>query len=150
MEMQSYKIILGVYRLKVKFWSCYIHRLINCSSHLNYIINIALESSVFHNKIPWPERLNGNLFSHSLETGSLMSECHHSQVLVRAFLLTCRWLFSRCIQTWLRESANSQVSLLIRGSESCSIVSDSLQPRGLYSPWHYPGQNTGVGSCSLL
>ena len=27
---------------------------------------------------------------------------------------------------------------------------DSLQPRGLYSPWNSPGQNTGVGSLSLL
>ena len=29
-------------------------------------------------------------------------------------------------------------------------VSDSLRPRGLYSPWNSPGQNTGVGSLSLL
>ena len=35
-------------------------------------------------------------------------------------------------------------------SESCSVVSDSLQPHGLYSPWNSPGQNTGVGSLSLL
>ena len=35
-------------------------------------------------------------------------------------------------------------------SESCSIVSDSLQPHGLYSPWNSLGQNTGVGSLSLL
>ena len=35
-------------------------------------------------------------------------------------------------------------------SESCSLVSDSLQPRGLYSPWNSPGHNTGVGSLSLL
>ena len=34
-------------------------------------------------------------------------------------------------------------------SESLSVVSDSLQPHGLYSPWNSPGQNTGVGSCSL-
>ena len=26
----------------------------------------------------------------------------------------------------------------------------SLRPHGLYSPWNSPGQNTGVGSCSLL
>ena len=26
----------------------------------------------------------------------------------------------------------------------------SLHPRGLYSPWDSPGQNTGVGSHSLL
>ena len=31
-------------------------------------------------------------------------------------------------------------------SESCSVVSDSLQPY----PWNSPGQNTGVGSLSLL
>ena len=31
-------------------------------------------------------------------------------------------------------------------SESCSVVSDSLQPHGLYGPWNSPGQNTGVGT----
>ena len=31
-------------------------------------------------------------------------------------------------------------------SESRSLVSDSLQPHGLYSPWNSPGQNTGVGA----
>ena len=35
-------------------------------------------------------------------------------------------------------------------SESWSVVSDSLQPYGLYSPWNSPGQDTGVGSLSLL
>ena len=35
-------------------------------------------------------------------------------------------------------------------SESCSVVSDSLRPHGLYSQWNSPGQNTGVGSLSLL
>ena len=35
-------------------------------------------------------------------------------------------------------------------SESRSVVSDSLRPHGLYSPWNFPGQNTGVGSLSLL
>ena len=34
-------------------------------------------------------------------------------------------------------------------SESISVVSDSLWPHGLYSPWDSPGQNTGVGSHSL-
>ena len=28
----------------------------------------------------------------------------------------------------------------------CSVVSDSLRPHGLFSPWNSPGQNTGVGS----
>ena len=35
-------------------------------------------------------------------------------------------------------------------SESCSVMSYSLQPHGLYSPWVSPGQNAGVGSCSFL
>ena len=35
-------------------------------------------------------------------------------------------------------------------SESHSVVSDSLRPHRLYSPWNLPGQNTGVGSLSLL
>ena len=35
-------------------------------------------------------------------------------------------------------------------SRGCSIVSNSLQPNGLYSPWDSPGQNTGLGSLSLL
>ena len=34
--------------------------------------------------------------------------------------------------------------------ESHSVASDSLQLHGLYSPWNFPGQNTGVGSHSLL
>ena len=35
-------------------------------------------------------------------------------------------------------------------SENRSVMSDSLRPHGLYSPWNSPGQNTGVGSLSLL
>ena len=35
-------------------------------------------------------------------------------------------------------------------SESHSVMSDSVTLYGLYSPWDSPGQNTGVGSCSLL
>ena len=34
--------------------------------------------------------------------------------------------------------------------ESRSVVSNSLWPHGLCSPWNSPGQNPGVGSCSLL
>ena len=35
-------------------------------------------------------------------------------------------------------------------SDSHAVVSNSLRPHGLYSPWNSPGQNTGVGSLSLL
>ena len=40
--------------------------------------------------------------------------------------------------------------MLVSESESFSVMSDSLQPHGLYIPWTSPGQNTGVGSCSLF
>ena len=38
----------------------------------------------------------------------------------------------------------------MKWSESHSVMSDSLWPRGLYSPCNSPGQNIGVDSHSLL
>ena len=38
------------------------------------------------------------------------------------------------------------IHFIARESESRSVMSDSLQPHGLYSPWNSPGQNAGVGS----
>ena len=35
-------------------------------------------------------------------------------------------------------------------STSHSVMSDSLQPHGLFSPWNSPGQNPGVGSLALF
>ena len=51
-----------------------------------------------------------------------------------------------------REARDSPIGhlVLLLWSESRSVVSDSLWPHGLYSPWNSPGQNTGVGSLSLL
>ena len=45
---------------------------------------------------------------------------------------------------------NSRIITVFSESEIHSVVFDSLQPHGLYSPWNSPGQNTGVGSLSLL
>ena len=45
---------------------------------------------------------------------------------------------------------SDQHKLLESESQSRSVVFNSLQPHGLYSPWNSPGQNTGVGSLSLL
>ena len=39
---------------------------------------------------------------------------------------------------------------LKKRSESHSITSDCLWHHGLYSPWNSPGQNTGLGSLSIL
>ena len=41
-------------------------------------------------------------------------------------------------------------SYTVSESESHSVMSDFLQPHGLYNPWNSPGWNTGVGSLSLL
>ena len=50
-------------------------------------------------------------------------------------------------RTWLRILSTAPE---VKWSKSCSVMSNSLQPHGLYGPWNSPGQNTGVGSCSLL
>ena len=58
-------------------------------------------------------------------------------------LLHCKgilYYLSHCSPKWNEE----------KWSESHSIVSNSLQPHGTYSPWKPPGQNTRVGSFSLL
>ena len=39
---------------------------------------------------------------------------------------------------------------MLKWSESGSVLSNSLRPQGLHNPWNSPGQNTGVGSLSLL
>ena len=65
----------------------------------------------------------------------------------------CCWRFIDVLQ-WLSEFLYLYLlrvlSLNSYESESHLVVSDSLRPHGLYSPWNSPGQNTGVGSLSLL
>ena len=60
-------------------------------------------------------------------------------------LWCCRRLFR---VPWTARRSNQ--SILKEVSESHSVVSDSLWRQGLYSPWNSLGQNTGVGSLSLL
>ena len=38
----------------------------------------------------------------------------------------------------------------LHGRKVWSVVSDSLGPHGLYSPWNSPGRNTRLGSLCLL
>ena len=56
-----------------------------------------------------------------------------------------------CFQPQLigRSKAFSGESSLIL-KVKVTVVSDSLRPHGLYSPWNSPGQNSGVSSRSLL
>ena len=51
-----------------------------------------------------------------------------------------------CFQIWVSLVGSHFLS----ESESHSVVCDPWLPHGLYSPWNSPGQNTGVGSLSLL
>ena len=45
---------------------------------------------------------------------------------------------------------NEKKAYVYSESESRSVVPDSLRPHVVYSPWNSLGQNTGVGSLSLL
>ena len=49
---------------------------------------------------------------------------------------------------WL-DGITSSIDMKVKESQSESC-SNSLQPHGICSPWKSPGQNTGVGSLSLL
>ena len=53
----------------------------------------------------------------------------------------------QCSNPCYRLLSNSDTT---KWTKSRSVVSDSLQPHGLYSPWNSLGQNTGVGRLSLL
>ena len=57
-----------------------------------------------------------------------------------------QWHIIQCWKKWALKPWKDMWS----ESESRSVVSDSLLPRGLYSSWNSPGQNTGVGHHSLL
>ena len=52
----------------------------------------------------------------------------------------------------LKNYGQKFITLYRKDSESkcCSVISDSLRPYGLYSSWNSLGQNTGMGSLSLL
>ena len=61
----------------------------------------------------------------------------------------CRMLF--CGKCPVTASCASEISVRVQSeSEHRSVMFDSLQSHGLYSPRNSPGQNTGVGSCFLL
>ena len=54
--------------------------------------------------------------------------------------ITCHLVFASLLPS----------STLVPESGSASVVSDSLQLDGLYSPWNSPGQSARMGTCSLL
>ena len=75
---------------------------------------------------------------------------HHSsnQILLGASYL----VIQNKNHTMACKPLQKRIPLYISESESrsLSVVSDTLRPHRLYSPRNSPGQNTGVGSLSLL
>ena len=69
--------------------------------------------------------------------------------LFQIFSMVSAYLSEACLRKTLHYVSNLNFLLKFIG-ESCSVISNSLWPHGLYSPWNSPGQNTGVGSLSLL
>ena len=61
------------------------------------------------------------------------------------------WALRNCQADCARAWGHCGPPLQVGGlGESHSVRSNSLQSHGLHSPWNSPGQNTGVGSHSLL
>ena len=68
-----------------------------------------------------------------------------------AYLCLCLYIGghgSRAFSLWWFYQSGPPTS--VKWSESHSIMSNSLRPNGLYSPWNSPGQTTGVASLSHL
>ena len=74
----------------------------------------------------------------------------HPQIFFILVILHKNWFGSFSWFFYLLSSLKASFSCLTLLSESCSVVSDYLWPHGPYSPWNSPGQDTGVGSVSLL
>jgi len=82
-----------------------------------------------------------------------MEVCVSMCACVCACECVCMWA---CVHVWACVSmcacvcTYARVYEYVKVSENRSVVSNSLQPHGLYSPWNSPGQNIGMGSLSLL
>ena len=87
-----------------------------------------------------PEEGNGNPLQYSCLRNCMEREASH-----RMWLVMLRWKLQSVKTPFFTEIQNNY-----KWSESRSVMSDSLQPHGLYNPRNSLGQNTGVGSLSLL
>ena len=82
----------------------------------------------------------------------------HTVSISTVFLVFCTASFIKfkfmciyiCVCIYIYVYIYIYIHIYVCESESHSVVSDSLQSHGLYSLWNSPGQNTGVGSHSLL
>ena len=96
----------------------------------------------------WPKILK----NHHFEVLSSPSLCNNNEPFLD-WIVTWdeKWILyenQRRPAQWLDKEET--LKYFPKPSESCSVVSNSLRPHVLHSPWNSPGQNTGVGSHSLL
>ena len=118
-------------------------------------LNWRLESVSTHLHPRW-ERINGkwvyvfqltvmqatsthsskNIFESDFTSANHCPQANSSLLSVFMWSISLEWFY---IFKWLESE-----------SQSGSVMSDSLRPHGLYSPWNSLDQNTGVGSLSLL
>ena len=83
--------------------------------------------------------------------GSYMSKCQLICWVFPFCLNICDYINRSCIsKTQMGLPLHDWTSPSMNESESRSVVSDSLRPHDLYSPWNSPGHNIGVGSHSFL
>ena len=99
---------------------------------------MATQSSILAWKIQWTEEPGG-----LQSLGSQLSDERVGHNLVTKQQQLMYWLGHRSNLNVHQEESESE-------RESCSVVSNSLWPHGLCSPWNSPGHDTGVGSLSLL
>ena len=78
------------------------------------------------------------------------SNFRKSQKSTNVSLLLSDIIWWVCLLTSTTKNIFCRFKSVLSESESCSVVSNSLQPHWLHSPWNSPGQNIGVGSFSLL
>ena len=95
-------------------------------------------------QIPQPVLIIGFSPASLLSVASSFTKMKN-QLVCSEFLIMIIWLDRRLAKrvSW-KYLPTAFLVLEVKWSESSSVVSDSLWPHGLYSPWNSPGQNTGM------
>ena len=108
-----------------------------------------IKNVTFHHLEPSRTRYSGQNLDSGIATFSVRSLVNmFSQNMSNVVVHKSEILRAVCetVRIWLPR----ELVYIIFESESRSVLSGSLWPHGPYSPWHSPGQNTGVGSYFLL
>ena len=122
---------------EVYVYRCYYNRF--CKMYRVLTITFAIYSQL-------PRCILCETTGHTSIYDFLKSQCYYEQWNCLNLLQKARTFQNTLVSLEPRTVSHT----LWKWSESRSVMSDSLQPHGLYSPWNSPDQNTGVGSLSLL